>query len=261
MLGFMIGCTPPSTRFLQTARSHGLVEAQFSGPDYDHRLFFSRPPAPAEVLHIYLGGDGSPWIRGRWISQDPTPRRPVALELMALDPATAVYLGRPCYHGLGAPQTSACDERLWTSHRYSDEVIASLHGAIDYLVDLHNASGIVLIGYSGGGVLALSLAQERRDVQALVTIAANLHVPAWTAHHGYVPLQGRNPAEGPGLSRDVYQLHLAGDRDRSVPLEITRLGLQHQPGAKFEVLPDFDHHCCWASIWPAVLERLPASSW
>jgi pimeloyl-ACP methyl ester carboxylesterase len=257
VVSLMIGCTSPSSRFTQTARSHGFIEAKFTGPVHGHSLYLNRWPSPTDVLHVYLGGDGSPWIRGRWISHDPTPRRPVTLELMALDPSPAVYVGRPCYHGAQGRDPAACDPQLWTSHRYSDEVVASLHSAIDYAIDLYDARGIVLIGYSGGGVLALSLAQERADVLALLTIAANLHVRAWTAYHGYLPLQGRNPAQGPALPGDVYQLHLTGGRDQAVPPRLTHLGLERQPGVEIEMLAGFDHRCCWTSIWESVLHRLP----
>ncbi|CAL1241117.1 protein of unknown function [Candidatus Methylocalor cossyra] len=47
-------------------------------------------PAPS-TLHVYLEGDGRPW-QTRWhIAEDPTPREPVMLRLMARDHQAALY--------------------------------------------------------------------------------------------------------------------------------------------------------------------------
>ena len=55
--------------------------------------------------------------------------------------------------------------------------------------------GLVLIGYSGGGVLAMLLAEQFPATQAVVTVAGNLDTDAWAIEHGYSPLRGSlNPA-------------------------------------------------------------------
>src|SRR6266545_4164343 len=93
VIALLGGCAGPSERFA----------ARVEGEGFAHVVY--RPaglrPDGGRVLHIYLDGDGTPWERGR-PAPDPTPRAPLVLRLMALDPAPRVYLGRPCYHGLAA---------------------------------------------------------------------------------------------------------------------------------------------------------------
>ena len=71
---------------------------------------------------------------------------------------------------------------------------------------------VVLIGYSGGGVLAVLIAPQVPG-SAVVTIAANLDVEAWARWHQYTPLSGSlNPATQPPLDA-LHEWHLVGDRD------------------------------------------------
>ena len=52
----------------------------------------------------------------------------------------------------------------------------------------HSARQIVFIGYSGGGTLATLLVEHFPQTRAVVTIAGNLDVKAWTEYHNYEPL-------------------------------------------------------------------------
>lgn len=106
------------------------------------------------------------------MATDPGPRNPLMLKLMALDTAPAVYLGRPCYPGLS--RQPPCNPALWTSGRYSPQVLASLARALQTLIRDTGSRGIVLIGHSGGGTLAMLLAARVPDVRAVVTLAGNL---------------------------------------------------------------------------------------
>lgn len=109
-------------------------------------------------MHIYLDGDGTPWRTETRIADDPMSRNPLILEMMAKDPAAAVLLGRPCYNGLN--MSPLCNESLWTSHRYASEVVASMNAAIQQWMSSKKINKIVLIGYSGGGILATLLASR-----------------------------------------------------------------------------------------------------
>lgn len=207
------------------------------------------------TLHVYLAGDGTPWITRTRISTDPTPRNPVALRLMLLDPSPSLFLGRPCYHGLAG--ASGCDSALWTHARYSEPVVRSMAHALERIVAERGAGQVVLIGYSGGGVLGWLIAERVRQVRGLVTIASNLDTEAWTRLHGYTPLyDSLNPAVRATLPSRVAQLHLAGARDKNVPPKLVRDAVE-RPGSNSAVVAlASDHRCCWERLWPGVLERV-----
>ena len=110
------------------------------------------------LVHVYLEGDGRPWIRGKIPASNPTSRELTALRLMMLDQQPSVYLNRPCY-GLNSMPTN-CGNHLWTADRYSNDVIAVLNQALDQLQRDRMIQKWLLIGHSGGGSVAMLLAQR-----------------------------------------------------------------------------------------------------
>lgn len=249
------GCASPSTRYTSTAQAFGFTVQHVAGPTFAHVEFWSRHPVSGQPLHVYFEGDGSPWVGRHRIATDPTPRRQLALHLMRNDPAPSVLIGRPCYHGLAG--TSPCTPRSWTEQRYSPQIVAAMTAAVIALRDRHPDSPMTLIGYSGGGALARLIA-ARIEPDALVTIAANLDTDVWNAAHGNPALSDSlNPATLPPLPDRVRQLHLAGERDDNVPPALIRAAIAREGNARFRVIADFDHDCCWADLWPEPLESLP----
>jgi len=115
---------------------------------------------------------------------------------------------------------------------------------------------IVLIGFSGGGALAMLLAQRIPTVVAVVTLAANLDIDAWADLHGYTRLRASlNPVEAPPLPEKVVQLHYAGARDTRVPPELSRDALD-RIGGKLILLPETSHVRGWERHWPMILKEL-----
>ena len=203
-------------------------------------------------LHVYVEGDGRPWLSRHEVAPDPTGRDLLALRLMARDPVESIYVGRPCYHGFAADPD--CQPWWWTHGRYSPEVVRSLVAAIKGIMPARPPSRIVLIGYSGGGVLAILMAPHLEGVSQVITIAANLDTDAWTDHHGYSPLRGSlNPARQAALDKGISQLHLIGDQDTRVPLASLTAYLARNPEANLRILPGFDHRCCWVKQWPDIV--------
>jgi len=253
-LALLGGCAGPAERFTARASALGFGAARVAGEGFAHVVYRPSGPRPdgGRVLHVYLDGDGTPWERGR-PAPDPTPREPLVLRLMALDPAPRVYLGRPCYHGLAA--APPCVPALWTDARYSEAVVVSLAAAARRLLVMTGHAEVVWLGYSGGGTLAMLLAARMVETAGVVTVAANLDVDGWADLHGQSRLAGSlSPARRPPLPPRIYQRHYAGGRDRVVPPGIVAGGDISPETLK--VMPEYDHTCCWLELWPRVLQDL-----
>jgi hypothetical protein len=255
ILTLLGACRSPAGKFDQTAASLGLQRDVVMGAGFQHVLFW-RNGWPHKTLHIYLGGDGTPVSAGR-PAKDPTPRNPLMLRLMRLDPGPAVYVGRPCYHGLVS--TAGCSGDFWTSARYSESVVSSLAAAIRRIMMSRGYERIFLFGHSGGGTLAMLLAERFPEVRAIVTIAANLDIDAWTDHHGQNRLTASlNPVSRPPLPPGILERHYAGSRDRIVPPTLTAPGVRGA-NAKLIVIEGYDHVCCWTELWPTILADIAAA--
>jgi hypothetical protein len=226
------------------------------GTEFDHRIYRNQYALErtSGTLHVYLEGDGTPWVGNhRVVAADPTPRAPFMLDLMALDKQSAIYLGRPCYHGFA--ESPACTPLLWTDGRYSERVVDSMAQVLRKSIQRDGVDELVLFGYSGGGVLAVLLANRLPRTNVVVTLAANLDIDAWADLHGYTRLSGSlNPAVEPALDSAIKQLHLVGDRDRNVQPTVHESFLRQQTNAQAVVLSGYDHVCCWRDLWSQVLE-------
>lgn len=261
----LMACSP-AARFDQAASHLELEREVQKGNGFDHVVYSrvskasSKVDGRSPVLHVYLGGDGTPWASRSRVALDPTPRRPLGLRLMALDPAPALYLGRPCYHGLA--DTPPCSPALWTDFRYSEAVVASMTHALTSILAEADSPKVVLFGYSGGGALAMLIAERVEQTTAVVTIAANLDPDAWTAHHGFTPLRGSlKPVERAPLPARVAQLHYLGAKDSVVPPHLFADSMASSPGTEVIVVANFTHVCCWVELWPEVLDHVDARVW
>jgi hypothetical protein len=242
-------CAGPSPRYDGEAERLGLVRGEIAGAGFTHVVYRRADAAAGDRLHVYIEGDGTAWVAGRHAAVDPTPRSPVALPMMARDRAPAILLGRPCYHGHYADP--GCGPSLWTDSRYSEAVVASMAAALE-AVRLRGTR-ITLIGHSGGGTLAMLLAERVEGVDQVVTVAGNLDVAGWTRRHDYEPLPGSlDPSARAPLPANIRQVHFAGTGDREVPPELTGAAARRQPNARFEVVRGFDHRCCWVRDWPVL---------
>lgn len=250
----LAACATPAERLDAVASGLGFSRQTALGENFTHVLYQNRSSRSDGLLHVYLDGDGAPWATPSRIAADPTPRNPLTLRLMAQDPAPSLYLGRPCY--LGQARAPACDPSLWTSRRYSAQVVDSMAAALRRRLATTRYSGLLFIGYSGGGVLAMLLAERFPQTQGVLTVAANLDIERWTIWRGYSPLTGSlNPASRSPLAPAIVQLHWFGGRDRNVPVELARAAVSRQPCAELRQIASFDHSCCWADVWPDILSQ------
>ena len=243
-------------RVRDVAERRGFTETTARGEGFAHTVFGNNIPVEADgVLHIYLEGDGSPWLMGRFVASDPTPWNPLMLRLMAKDRQPAFYVGRPCYNGFA--QAAGCHPDLWTRDRHADVVVRAMQSVIEQLYAQSGASAIYLFGHSGGGAMAMLLAPRLMAVTRVVTLAGNLNLDGWTRLHRYSPLSGSlDPATQPVLRAGIRQWHFAGEQDRNIPPDLVVPTVQRQPNAALYVMDGFSHGEGWEKVWGRILGSL-----
>lgn len=186
-----------------------------------------------DTLNIFIEGDGKPGI---------------ALDLAQSIGGNSVYLSRPCQYLIGN-RLNSCNKALWTSERYSKQVIESMNRAITALKIRYHADRVRLIGFSGGGAIASIIASERHDMALLVTVAGNLDHKRWTDYNQITPLTGSlNPVDFSSALESVPQVHLIGDRDKIVPGSVLAsylAKLKHLDKVNSYIVTGADHTCCW----------------
>ena len=248
----LAACAPATELFDKEARKFDLTRRVLKGTVYQHVAY--RNAFRGNTLHIYLDGDGTPWSTRFSFAADPTPRNPLVLQLMSQDDTPSLYLGRPCYHGFAA--VSPCNPLLWTSRRYGPEVVDSMAAALANFLEQASYDHLVFIGYSGGGTLAVLLAERFSQTRGVLTIAGNLDPQHWAVWHGYSLLHGSlNPANRPPLSPTIRQMHIVGGKDTNVPVNLVRKFVEKQFHAKLVIFYEYDHICCWEAIWPVILAQ------
>ena len=256
------GCSSAAKLIDKQAEAFNFSRDIVKGTQFNHVVYHNNVSKEA-TLHVYLEGDGSPWFnlrQGPLAAKDPTPKHPVMLDLMALDAVPSFYLGRPCYHGLY--KEKHCNNSLWTTARYSSAIVKSMSAVIYALINESNIRTVRLFGFSGGGVLAVLIASQLNEkfdtkVESVTTLAANLDTTAWTQYRGYRPLtDSLNPAEEKPLDADIRQFHLIGLKDTTVPHQTIEAYRQLNPEVQLLQFSDFDHHCCWHSVWPDILNNV-----
>lgn len=250
------GCRQPAIDTL--AVDHGFTSRTFHGETFDLK-WLSRGTGP--TLRAYIEGDGKAWLTRRRPSSDPTPHEPVAFELASQDRAEAVaYLARPCQF-IGDGERRNCVVPFWTSARFSETVIRDMSAALDEAMRVADAHRLELVGYSGGGGVALLVAARRDDVALVVTVAGNLDHAHWTAFHGVSPLRDSlNPVDFADRLQAVPQVHLVSDDDDVIPPSVARSYVGHMadPGpVRVIVVHGVEHDGDWGAPLASVLREVP----
>ncbi|WP_211320575.1 alpha/beta hydrolase [Mangrovibacter plantisponsor] len=257
------GCVADRTTTAQDIAQKGqLTEKVVVTPEFSF-LTWQRINTPSQPLTIYIEGDGLAWISRYQPSSDPTPKNPVALRLAALDPGNnVVYIARPCQY-IGVGSNPACQIPYWTSKRFSADVINAMSEAIDKVKQSTSATKIQLVGYSGGGTVAALLAEQRKDVLSLRTVAGYLDIEYVNQLHHVSPMpDSLNPADDAGKLALTPQIHFSGALDTLITPEVARRFTRQTGGscAHAVLVPGMTHQGPWETQWLYLLQQKPECS-
>jgi hypothetical protein len=218
-------------------------------PDFDIQTV--QPTAhTADVLRVYIEGDGRAWATSRTASTDPTPTQSLMLQYQQSDATPSVYMARVCQF----VQSDSCNKQVWTDQRFSGAVIQSHSHALDQLKTKYGNQQFELVGYSGGAAVALLLAAGRDDIAQVQTIAGNLDHAAWTTTLKIRPLEGSlNPSDYALELRQIPQRLIMGMNDPIIPSEVLQAYTKSvQPAcAEVHVVPA-DHWEGFDEVWDEV---------
>ena len=246
----------PENTALKISKMAGFQVEELRGGDFVLRVYyrFSDPGAP---LRIYIEGDGRAWLSRTRASRNPSPRNPVALHLAAREPGKNVmYIARPCQY-VSFEKNPRCEYPYWTNRRFSPEIIESVSAVINLGKKKAKANQLELIGFSGGGAVAILLAARRTDVSGIRTVAGNLDHSAWTQHHKVGPLNGSlNAADVAGIVAKIPQVHYVGGKDENIGRYIAE-SFRSKAGRadciKIQTVPEATHSGGWDKVWSELI--------
>ena len=159
---------PDNTTFVQGKRHCLAIKTFAAGPD-------------ADMLVVVLHGDLSRGGPADYIF-------PVA-EAAAARGVRAVAMMRPGYAGDGRKSTGRPTRSQSRDRVYGKSEIDSIGVAIAELKSHHGAKRLILVGHSGGAVVAGVLLGRRPDlVDGVVLIACPCNIPRWREMRGRRPL-------------------------------------------------------------------------
>jgi len=212
---------------------------------------------PGEPVNIYIEGDGNAWISRARLSNNPTPREPLVLKLASIDTnANVAYLARP---GQYLEQEKLnIDSCYWSDKRFSEEVIASMDEAVSELAKLAKTDKINLIGYSGGGAIAVLIAARRTDIVSLRTVSGNLDIEEVSRLNNVSRLTGSlNPIDFAQKIKDLPQRHFVGSKDTIVPLSIAESFVKRMGDKDYfrvTIVEGATHSSGWTARWKELLD-------
>lgn len=222
---------------------------------------YSRTTDSAGLFDVYIEGDGQAWLSPTEPARNPTPRRALGLSLAARDPAANVlYIARPCQFTPFALDAK-CQASVWTSRRFAEDVIVSVNQAIDQLTRGAKKHALHLVGYSGGGAVAVLVAARRDDVASLRTVAGNLDHEEVNRLNDVSPMpDSLNAIDHARKLAALPQIHFSGKDDEIVPSAVAKKFLAASEPSKcvsLLLVAEADHENGWSERWPDLLKIQP----
>lgn len=216
------------------------------------------------AANVYIEGDGLAWQNRFTPSLDPTPTNPLGLRLAAEDDVASnvIYIARPCQYEENLGLKPCRGAEYWTGKRFAPEVVDSINNALNEIKNQNNISDLNLIGYSGGGAIAVLIAAERQDVKGIRTVAGNLDHELFNRVHNVSKMDGSlNATDVAAKVSNIPQMHFIGEDDQIVPEEIYK-SFKRASGDSNCVrsyrVKEATHENGWARKWKELL-RAPLS--
>jgi hypothetical protein len=246
----------PEVTASKISKMAGLKVEEIRSGDFVLRTYY-RFEKSGGLLHIYIEGDGRAWLTKTRASRNPSPKNPVGLNLTARDPGgNVMYIARPCQF-VSFEKNPQCEYAFWTHKRFASEIIDSVSAAIDLGKKKAQASKLEIIGFSGGGAVAVLVAARRSDVSGIRTVAGNLDHQAWTRHHNVDPLRGSlNAADVAIKVAHIPQIHYVGSQDENVGhfvVESFRSRASRDNCIKIQTVKGATHSKGWEQVWPRLI--------
>ena len=205
---------------------------------------------------FYIEGDGAAFNGKFKISRNPTPRRQMFINLAAMDERpNVIYIARPCQYTPMHMNPKCSNHQYWTNKRMSDD---SVHAINDVINSINNKQKFSLVGYSGGGGIAVLVAARNYMVGDIITLAGNLDHKAFTTHHNVTPMIGSlNPIDYATQVRHIPQLHISGGKDPIIPPFIADKFVQKASSScvKQQIFEDVSHKDGWKKIWEYIYTK------
>lgn len=203
---------------------------------------------------FYIEGDGSAFAGRYQVSHNPTPRRQMLIKLAMKDPRpNVIYVARPCQY-TAMDLNPKCSNAYWTDKRLSDDSVESMNQVINSINN--NRQKFSLVGFSGGGGIAVLIAERNDMVKDIITIAGNLDHKAFTQYHNVTPMLGSlNPIDYAKKINDIPQLHISGGRDKTIPPFIADKYVQESNSrcVKQLIFEENMHNKGWENFWEYIL--------
>lgn len=197
---------------------------------------------------FYIEGDGRVATK-TGISPDPTPKRPVLVNLMLLDKRpNIIYIARPCQYSKSL-NPKCNNNSYWTSKRFAEEVVENINQVIN---QVSKGKKFSLVGYSGGGGIAVLIASRNQNVLDIITIGGNLDINKFTSYHRSLAMSGSiNPISYAEKIKFIPQMHLSGELDRIVPPFIAEEYVEksHSICVKHQIIQGATHSRNWEQFW------------
>lgn len=210
---------------------------------------------PHKPYVFYIEGDGAAFSGRYRVSKNPTPRRQMFINLAAMDERpNVVYVARPCQY-TPMDLNPKCKMQYWTDKRMSDDSVQSINDVIN---SINNNQKFSIIGYSGGGGIAVLIAARNYMTKDVITLAGNLDHKAFTDLHNVTPMVGSlNPIDYAQQIKHIPQLHISGGKDNVVPPFIADKFVQKAMSScvKQKIYEDSSHRGGWKRVWEYVYTK------
>ena len=161
-----------------------------------------------QTLRLYIEGDGTP---------NPTDK--IALYYAQNDPSdNVIYIARPCQWS----KDKICKTKpeIYKNQRFHPEVLREIEELVTYLIRKHKAKDVELIGYDGGGLVAMEIATHIQTSQ-VITIAGILDLKSYIYNNELQEMPDAfNPADKISVLADVKQIHYVGTKDEVTPARV-----------------------------------------